>query len=380
MPSVLPLIPLIVATLFIGLYNLAFCFVIWSTRRSGAPPRLPGGPYLLMHLQIALGLAALTILLHYAGGAENPFFPYYVFHVTLAAIVLWQRSSFLYAALVTTLFFAALVVGGLARQLRRRERELVQAQMSCELRASELANLNQRLRQLDQAKSQFMLMVTHELRAPLAAIQSFLQLILQGYASADEQKRIMERTSQRAAELLTLIGDLLALRQASEPPADAGLQWVHPEDVLGSVAELLRGQAAQKGLAFEVEFASDLPRVRALPRDLQLVWTNLISSAIKYTQAGGWVKASCVQHERGLLGAVQDTGIGIPAEALAHVFDEFYRAENARALENRGTGLGLAIVKGIVEKYGGRVWVESVVGEGTTVSFSWPLVTPAPQP
>ncbi|MGQ9585702.1 MAG: sensor histidine kinase [Anaerolineae bacterium] len=416
LPGVLPLVPLSAVALFIGLYNLVFHLFTWGVRLYGPPERIPGGPGTLMHTQIALDLMSFTLLLHWSGGAENPFFPYYVFHVTLAAIVLSRQASFLYAALATvlyvglvwleysgwfshvhlagvvgpdryrresylmattfalatTVFFAALMVGGVAKQLRRREQELMESQAACEVRAAELAAVNQRLEELDQAKTGFMLMVTHELRAPLAAIQSYLQLILKGYVSPDDQKRTLERASERASELLALIADLLELSQARAQPAEADLQWAHPEDILHSVVELYQPQARQKGLELTVKVGSDLPKVRVTPRDMKTVWTNLISNAIKYTEPGGKVTISLERGEEGLVGTVQDTGIGIPPKALVHIFDEFYRADNARALSGTGTGLGLSIVKRVVENYGGRIQAESVLGEGSTFTFFWP--------
>ncbi|MGQ9714769.1 MAG: sensor histidine kinase [Anaerolineae bacterium] len=417
LPGVLPLVLLAGVTVAIGLYNLIFYLFVWAVRLHGPPRRLWGGPDFLMHAQISLDLAALTLLLHYAGGAENPFFPYYVFHVTLAAIVLSRGASFLYAALAsalyagmvwleyagwighvhllglvdpdlyrrevyliattfalsTTAFFAALVVGGLARQLRERERELLASNQACELRSAELAALNRRLQELDKAKTSFMLMVTHELRAPLAAIQSYLQLILKGYTSPEDQRHILERASERAAELLDLIADLLELSQARAQPAEAALQWVHPDDILQEVVQLLRGQAQEKGLTLQVTVDEDLPQVHVAPRDMRAVWTNLISNAIKYTEPGGKVTVSLQRDEEGLRGSVQDTGIGIPPEEMDRIFSEFFRASNARATGARGTGLGLSIVKRLVENYGGRIWVESSPGKGSTFTFLWPV-------
>lgn len=417
LPGVLPLVLLAGVTVAIGLYNLVFYLFVWGVRLYGPPRRLEGKQGLLMHAQILLDLAALTLLLHYAGGAENPFFPYYVFHITLAAIVLSQAASFLYAALAsalyagmvwmeyagwighvhllslvdpdlyrreayliattfalsTTAFFAALVVGGLARQLREREQQLLASNQACELRSAELAALNRRLQELDQAKTSFMLMVTHELRAPLAAIQSYLQLILKGYVSPEDQRRTLERASERAAELLDLIADLLELSQARAQPAESALQWVHPEDILQEVVQLLRGQAEEKGLTLQVDTEDGLPQVHVVPRDMRAIWTNLISNAIKYTEPGGKVTVSLRRDTEGLRGSVQDTGIGIPPEEMDRIFSEFFRASNARATGTRGTGLGLSIVKRLVENYGGRIWVESTPGKGSTFTFLWPV-------
>jgi signal transduction histidine kinase len=131
-------------------------------------------------------------------------------------------------------------------------------------------------------------------------------------------------------------------------------------------------RAEDKDLLFSVEVEPNLPSVKAAPDHIKQLWTNLISNAIKYTEPGGIVVVTLDQNPNYVVGTVRDTGIGMSREQIAHLFEEFYRTEEAKAMERQGTGLGLSIVKRIVESYGGRIWVESEKGKGSKFSFALP--------
>ncbi|MFQ6059648.1 MAG: sensor histidine kinase, partial [Anaerolineae bacterium] len=135
-------------------------------------------------------------------------------------------------------------------------------------------------------------------------------------------------------------------------------------------------EADHKDLFLSVDVAPDVCPVMANAEQMKAVWTNLISNAIKYTEPGGIIVVSLRENPDYVVGTVRDTGIGIAPEDLSKVFEEFYRADNARAMVLRGTGVGLSIVKRIVESYGGKVWVESELGRGSKFSFALPKVRP----
>jgi len=370
----------------------------------------------LANVQISMDLVALTLLLHYTGGIETPLFLFYIFYVTAASILLPRMSSFGYAALASTLFAAlvsaeywqviphihlagfvspqryqrgvyvaavlsvltatlflcAYLISAIADELRRREEELLASSHSCELRAGDLVRLNARLEELDKARSQFIRLVTHELRAPVAAIQSYLKLILEGYVPPEKQMEIIAKSERRALEQLALISDLLDLAHLQAGKAKEALQLVDVAHVLGGVAELMQAHAEDKDLLFSVQVEDSVPPVQANPEHIKQLWTNLISNAIKYTEPGGIVVVSLSQNPKYVVGTVRDTGIGMTPEQMAHVFEEFYRTEEAKAMERQGTGLGLAIVKRMVESYGGRIWLESEKGKGSKFSFALP--------
>ena len=143
-------------------------------------------------------------------------------------------------------------------------------------------------------------------------------------------------------------------------------------DVLRDVEELTRVEAENKDLFLSVDIAPDLPLVRAKPDHIKAVWTNLISNAIKYTEPGGIVVASLTHNPGYVVGMVRDTGIGIAADELPKIFEEFYRTANARAICPQGTGVGLAIVKRMIESYGGKIWLESESCRGSKFTFMLP--------
>jgi len=308
------------------------------------------------------------VLLEYAG---------LVPHINLVGVVgpdRYRRETYLVAtvfALGTTLFFAVAMASTIASRLRRREQQLLEAGIAAAHRAEEMAELNAKLRELDDFRNRFTMIVTHELRAPVAAIQSYIKLILEGFVPPERQQEILERAERRAWEQLSLISDLLELSKVKEkalekaPPLDLG-------DVLRSVVELMRAPAQQKDLLFSVEIEPHLPPVSLPAEQAKQVWTNLISNAIKYTPPGGSVIVFLTQNPNYLVGTVRDTGIGIAPKDREHIFEEFFRTQEAKALEAHGTGLGLSLVKRILESHGGRIWVESEVGKGSKFTFVLP--------
>jgi signal transduction histidine kinase len=246
-----------------------------------------------------------------------------------------------------------------------------------EAQAAELARANDELERLDEAKSQLMLKVAHELRAPVAAVQSYVNLFLAGYTSQEEMAPTLKRMSERLQEALDLISDLLELarlKQAKDQlAAETSLQDMAA--ILQEVAELLSEQALEKQQSFEVEIR-DHPLIVANRWHLKQIWMNLISNAIKYTPQGGRVAVRLQADGERLSGSVRDSGIGMAEADLQSLFREFYRTDEAKASGEIGTGLGLSIVKEIVESYGGDIEVTSKLGQGSRFTFTLPLAGP----
>jgi len=258
---------------------------------------------------------------------------------------------------------------GVERRRLTLESQRVQA---LEAEAEELTKAKEELERLDKMKSAFMLTVAHELRAPVAAIQGYLRLILDGYADPTKQHEMLARSDQRASELLALIEDLLSLARVKDaaPMDKRALVPVRP--VLDEVVELLKVEAQKKSIALTVQ-ADGEPVVFANRDHVRQIWTNLISNAIRYTPNGGKAMVSMNMRDQAVAGAVEDTGIGISPEDLPKLFDEFFRTPKAKEMVTGGTGLGLAIVKRIVETYGGTIRAESEVGKGSRFEFTLPL-------
>ncbi len=268
-----------------------------------------------------------------------------------------------------------------AGELARLNEQLAEANLSCELRAGELAaaneqlaEMNKRLKELDDARMQFTLLVTHELRAPVAAIHSYIKLILDGYVPEERQREILERSEQRAREQLDLIADLLELGKIQQRARMGQSKPVLVQEMLETVCETVSSWADERQIALNTEIEPDLPPVTAAPNHIKQLWMNLVSNGIKYTRPGGQVTASVRREGDWIVGAVQDTGIGIDPQDQARIFEDFFRTDEAKTMERQGTGLGLSIVKRIVEIYGGEVGLESEAGVGTTFTFRLPLI------
>jgi signal transduction histidine kinase len=247
-----------------------------------------------------------------------------------------------------------------ARRLRHIEEE-----------AGRLANEKAMLEELNRVKSAFMRKVAHELRAPIAAIQSFLNSILEGYGSPETQHLMEQKAAERAGELLELVDDLLNLSRIKDVKLEPIKRELNLATVLDDVLSLHGPEAAEKQITLEVE-CQTCPPISADPVYIKQLWTNLISNAIKYTPKGGRVTVRLFPQAETIVGQVADTGIGIAKEDLPRLFEEFFRTEQAKAFAQHGTGLGLAIVKQIVQEYGGEIQVESEPGIGTTFTFRLP--------
>ncbi|MCL4396503.1 MAG: ATP-binding protein [Chloroflexi bacterium] len=234
------------------------------------------------------------------------------------------------------------------------------------------------LGKLDEMKSRFVLTVTHELRSPVGVVTSLLRTLKDGYAGAisEEQRDIITRVQQRADLLQTLIDDLLDLaagKSALATEERIPLKW---SDTVEEVLKRFGAPAGEKNLklSFSCECGERGAVVSATREGLDRILTNLVSNAVKYTPTGGSVSLCLRRTDGEAVLDVADTGIGIPQESLTHLFEEFYRAPNARAQHKQGTGLGLAITRDLVTRFGGRISVASKLGEGTQFTVTLPLV------
>jgi len=239
-----------------------------------------------------------------------------------------------------------------------------------DLTALAIENLSRQM-----ARTWFLNKAAHQLRSPIGAVQSMLKTISGGYLGnvGDQQKEVIVRCERRLAVLQRLINDLLNLAGKRHETGTLRLQPVDPAQVLNNLAPLYESQAAAKGLTIEFKMPEALPAVAARNELLDDLFTNLISNAIKYTPSGGRVVVGLsAPSSDQVLFEVADTGIGIPESDLSSLFSEFFRTEKAKASEEEGTGLGLVIVKEILDRLGGKVQIESKVGQGTKFSCLLP--------
>jgi two-component system, OmpR family, phosphate regulon sensor histidine kinase PhoR len=231
------------------------------------------------------------------------------------------------------------------------------------------------LRRLEQIRKDFVANVSHELRTPLTAIQGFAETLLTGaLEDKNNNRRFVEIIGNHAARLARLSNDLLRLSQIEAGKLNADFQPVDLKLLVESGVEAARAVAAQKNLTvMPSNLPSNLPSVRGDANLLRDVLRNLLDNAIQYTPSGGRVEVAAAVNDGFAVVTVADTGIGIPQSDQPRIFERFYRVDAARSREVGGTGLGLSIAKHVVEAHGGKIWVESAVGSGSSFHFSVPL-------
>lgn len=234
-----------------------------------------------------------------------------------------------------------------------------------------------RIKQLENARKDFVANVSHELRTPLAMIKGYVETLLDGAKDEPEVAARFLRTIEKHADRLTfLIEDLLNISQLESGQTIVNLQPLMLAIVGDRVIEDLRPPAAEHGTQITSRLPPDL-RIRGDASRLQQVLFNLVDNAIKYGRKGGHIEIGGQANGRGLAEIwVADDGPGIPLEAQDRVFERFYRVDRARSREEGGTGLGLAIVKHIVQAHGGEVWVDSETRVGARFCFTVPLCDP----
>ena len=219
------------------------------------------------------------------------------------------------------------------------------------------------LKMLDRLKSDFIHTISHDLRSPLTAIMGYVELLDRVGPLNDQQKEFVRHVQNSAQNITTLVNDLLDLGRI-EAGFDTRKDEVLLETILRYTLDNLGRQIEDKRQDLQINIAQNLPVLRGNPIRLRQMMDNLLVNAIKYTPLDGKITVSLRNESDQIIFEVADTGIGIPATDQLHIFEKFYRADNAPK-NTPGTGLGLAIVKSIVENHAGRIWVESVVGKGT---------------
>jgi signal transduction histidine kinase len=238
----------------------------------------------------------------------------------------------------------------------------------------ELGEQNERLRELDRLKDEFVALVSHELRTPLTSIRGYLELVLDGEAGdlTDDQREFLGIVERNAHRLLALVGDLLFLAQVEAGKLSLELGAVDLSSLAAETVETARPLAEEKGVTLTLA-SGPLPLLAADRIRLAQLLDNLVSNGVKFTPSGGRVDVR-VRGERGrAVIEVRDTGMGVPPGEQDHLFERFFRASKATEQAIPGTGLGLAISKAIVHAHGGRITVASEEGKGSTFRVDLPI-------
>jgi two-component system sensor histidine kinase VicK len=227
------------------------------------------------------------------------------------------------------------------------------------------------LEKLDTTKSEFLSIVSHEFRTALTGIQGFSELIRDGGLEADEVRAYGGYIFNDADRVNRLIGDMLDLDRMESGRMTMRATDVDINDIL--MEAIARASTSTVTVEFKSDLDARLPIVAGDRDRLIQVVSNLVNNAVKYSPEGGTVTLTSRVEGTYALISVTDTGIGIPAEEIGHVFERFRRVRSGAAQSIPGTGLGLTIVKQIVEMHGGKIWVESAVGHGSSFHFTIPL-------
>jgi signal transduction histidine kinase len=231
---------------------------------------------------------------------------------------------------------------------------------------------------LEQMKLDFVSMAAHELRTPLTSIQGYLDVLSKEIklSLTANQQLFLERIKSSAERLQFLIEDLLNVSRIERGQLIVNPSVVALEPIITQVASELSGRAKEKQLSLIVQKPQlPLPNVIADKSRIQEVLSNLIVNAIKYTDSGS-ITVSLEQRGNEIITHVKDTGIGIPKEALPHMFTKFFRVKDSLVQGRKGTGLGLYITKSIIDQHHGKVWIASESGLGSVFSFSLPIAIP----
>ncbi len=229
------------------------------------------------------------------------------------------------------------------------------------------------LKELDRIKSEFVAAVSHDLRTPLTTIQGYVELLPRAGPVNERQQEFIQRVHESMENIIELIGSLLDINRV-ETGYDLEIMPCDLVQVIDRAIKDFQPWAEEKNQKLRWQPPETLPLVQCNPLRLRQVVANLLGNATKYTPKGGWIAISAEEEDEHVVVHVADNGIGIPPAQQPYVFDKFFRVESEETLDIAGKGLGLAIVKAVIEKYNGRVWVESRPGVGSVFSFVLPAL------
>ena len=233
------------------------------------------------------------------------------------------------------------------------------------------------LRKLERVRRDFVANVSHEFKTPLTAIQGFSETLLAGAIDDPQNReRFLGIILEHSRRLARLTDDLLKLSQMDADRLELEIRRVSVAELIESCLETAQHRAAEKDIRVHVSQSKEPPDIAGDRRRLAEVLQNLLDNATQYTLPGGRITVSAEARDVDVVFTVSDTGIGIPKADQSRIFERFYRVDAARSREAGGTGLGLAIAKHLVEVHGGRIWVDSEIGQGSQFNFSVPIFDP----
>ncbi|MFZ6035666.1 MAG: sensor histidine kinase [Patescibacteria group bacterium] len=371
------------------------------------------------YIGIYLDMIVITLIVHATGGVESIFVPLYLLQLVgtnvhfsaLAAPMNLVFGGALFVALITGeyagwlphtttgvfleplylnqkyLFGMALAMislmgistyrsGYVVRSLSTVEAELLKANHELVRLNKIYSRVNRRLKEIDQMKTEFISVASHQMRTPLSGVKWVLRMILDGDLGElnQQQHEMLLKGYETNERMILLINDLLNVSRIEEGRFQYRFVHASLEEVVLRIRADLEPVIQKRGVKMKYDRPEPpLPKVNIDPDKIRLAVQNLTDNAIKYTPPGGTVTLRTYEEHGQLIFSVQDTGVGIPVDQQGRIFSKFFRADNVIRMQTDGSGLGLFIAKNIVENHRGTIWFESNEGKGTTFYFSLPL-------
>lgn len=390
------------------LYNFVLYDLLryWTWAGKEPSPRRIGR---MLTFQISADLVILTTILHFAGGIENPFSFFFVFHMILVSILRSKWQSYVQATAAVILFGGVVALEGLGIMphydlvgfadhglyengifvfgflfvfivtlyLVVYMTTSISGQLGMQQDNCERANVL--LEEKDQLKNQYVLRLTHDIKGHLAAIESCLEIVIDGTVGAlnDKQADLVDRAQRRTVKCMAFITALLKLTRM-KLTGELEMERFSLKNCIFNALAAIQNGARAKAIAVSHTITASVDELPGEAVLIEETITNLLFNAVKYTPQGGAISLEVKEQGPLIRVTIGDTGIGIPAEAMEHIFEEFYRAPNARATERDGTGLGLAFAKEVVERHGGQIEAHNNPDGGTTFTFTLPKDLAAP--
>jgi len=231
-------------------------------------------------------------------------------------------------------------------------------------------------KEVDTMKSELISIVSHQLRTPLSAVKWSVKMLLDGDIGkiTKEQKSILAKGYRSNERMIHLVNDLLNISRIEDGRFQYKFLSASLEDLIVRTINEFNYFLEEKGTTLKFKKAAKpLPKVRIDPSKIHVVLQNILNNALNYTPSGGQIEISLKVEKSLLITSIKDSGMGIPKKQQEHLFNKFFRADNAVRMQTEGSGLGLFIAKDIIEKHKGRIWAESEENEGSTFYFSLPL-------
>jgi signal transduction histidine kinase len=390
----LPYVRIWLLLVFLSLINFAYLLLSRLLKNSSISLSLK-----LIVFRIIIDLFILTILIHFSGGIETPLFIFYLFHIVRSSIlfskaipyIIASYSVLLFSGLVLLehykiishicvftedihnnqpyLYLSIIIFAITAYFITYIVQNFVERYREIKIKIDQQ---NTALKSLDDEKTKFFRFASHELKSPVATIQSSIDSVLANFNLDEKAKNMLSKASGRANFVLKTITELLELSRTNKYHSEKKYELINFIHLIEAIHEENNAQAVEKNIKVKLSLPKIPLFLEAEYDDLKKIFTNLFSNAIRYSHENSEVSVDVTKINNEIVFSIEDQGIGIKKSDLKLVFTEFYRSENAKKHMKFGTGLGLSLVKSLIEKYGGKISVKSEENVGTTFLVKLP--------